>query len=305
MSDLTERWEKLTGDYLDWLAKVRNLSPHTVRAYACDLESFGRWCELAGVNPLESNARRLKGYLVYLVKAGYADKTINRHLSALRKVYEWLERHGEVPSAAFSGVPGRKQKRGLPRTMSDDEVDKLISVCDDSTADGLRDAAFIETLYATGARISEIAALEFDDIDTTEGQVCLFGKGSKERIVPLYDRAILSIARYVSRARPELVAKKKAGPPAKALFVSTRGNDMSADALRARFERHVREAGLDVALSPHAVRHTYATELLGGGADLKTVQELLGHESMATTQIYTHLSVDRLKDATRLAHPRA
>ena len=142
------------------------------------------------------------------------------------------------------------------------------------------------------------------DLDFAQAQVRLFGKGSKERVVPVYARALDVVSRYLSEARPQLARRKKDDEPTNALFVSTRGNRMTADALRTCFERHVRAAGIDGSVTPHAMRHTYATELLSGGADLRSVQELLGHESLATTQIYTHLSVERLKEATRQAHPR-
>lgn len=304
MSEGTQRWDRLCCDYLAWLGSVRNLSAHTVRAYGVDLESFGMWCAREGINPLVASDRRLRGYLTYMVRSRYADKTINRRLSSLRGMYAWLERRGEVATAAFATVPGRKQRKALPRAMRDDEVAKLIESCDESTPDGLRDAAFVEVLYATGARISEVAGLRAVDIDFAQGQVRLFGKGSKERIVPLHDRALEAVTRYLEKARPGLAGRKR-GTPTDALFVSTRGNAMSADALRSAFKRMEAAAGLEVRYSPHAVRHAYATELLDGGANLKAVQELLGHESLATTQIYTHLSVERLKEATQLAHPRA
>ena len=172
---------------------------------------------------------------------------------------------------------------------------------------GLRDRAFLELLYASGARISEVSRLDEGSIDFAGGTVKLFGKGAKERVVPLYDLALDWVERYVREARPALLARAKSSRKKDdlALFVSTRGGRMSADALRTVFERHAVHAGLDPALTPHAMRHTFATELLSGGADLRSVQELLGHESLSTTQIYTHLSVERLKDAARASHPRA
>ena len=168
---------------------------------------------------------------------------------------------------------------------------------------GLRDRALLELLYATGARISEMAGLRVADLDLAGAQARLFGKGSKERIVPVYDSALEWAGRYLREGRPELAARSR--EPRDELFLSTRGNAMSADALRTVFERRVALAGLDPALTPHAMRHTYATELLGGGADLRSVQELLGHESLSTTQVYTHLSVERLREAAARAHPRA
>ena len=160
-------------------------------------------------------------------------------------------------------------------------------------------------MYATGARISEVASLKLEQVDLKNGTVRLFGKGSKERIVPLYESAIEWLKKYLRSSRPALLLKDKAGRAHSALFISGRGNNMSAGSLRKVFSSYLTAAGLDSSLSPHAMRHTYATELLGGGADLRVVQELLGHESLSTTQVYTHLSVDRLKEAAKAAHPRS
>ncbi len=299
-----ERAEGLIDEFLGHLRHVRRLSPHTVRAYETDLRSYLDWCEREGVVATRPDRRVTRRYLTSLVNARYADKTVNRHLSAMRTFFSWIQDHGEEIDESVLAMHGRKLTKSLPKVMSDDDVRRLVSVCDDATYEGLRDHAMVELMYATGARVSEIAGLAPSDIDYTQGEVRLFGKGSKERIVPIYDVALDVTKKYVEEARPSLAAnRKKPGVP-ESLFVSVRGNDMTANALRARFERIARLAGIEIGVTPHAVRHTYATELLDGGADLRTVQELLGHESMATTQIYTHLSVERLKDATRRAHPR-
>jgi integrase/recombinase XerD len=186
--------------------------------------------------------------------------------------------------------------------MSDEDVRKLLGTCETDTPEGVRDRAFLELLYASGARISEVSRLDVSDLNFSEGQVSLFGKGSKERIVPLYPAALSVVRDYLERGRPLL--SKGEDVSGKALFLSVRGRRMSADALRTVFERRVRIAGLDNELTPHAMRHTFATEMLSGGADLRSVQELLGHADLSTTQIYTHLSVERLKEAARQAHPR-
>jgi len=295
---------ELVDEFIGYLSGVRNLSQHTVRAYQSDLEAFLAWCEREGVRPLSVTHRRLRAYLSHMVSAGYADKTVNRRLSSLRSWYRWLEREGIVDAGATASLTGRKAPKTLPKTMSDADADKLIASCDTSSPEGVRDRAFLELLYATGARISEMAGLELRDLSFDESQLRIWGKGSKERIVPIHEGALRAMRTYLQDARPELVARKKKGEPAQAIFVSARGNDMTAAALRARFERQVKIAGIDASLTPHAMRHTFATELLSGGADLKAVQELLGHESLATTQIYTHLSVERLKDVARQAHPR-
>jgi integrase/recombinase XerD len=288
--------------FLGYLADVRGLSANTVRAYACDLDSFASWCEREGVRPLGVTHRQLRAWMMELTSAGYAAKTINRRLSAVRALYRWLVHEGYTTEDAAAAVSSPKIARLLPATLSDKDVVALLESCDVTTDVGLRDRTEIELLYATGARISELSGLDVEDVDFGQGQVRLFGKGSKERIVPVYQAALETVRAYLVRSRPNL--RGKGAPDPKALFRSTRGRRMSADALRRSFEQHVRLAGLDGRITPHAMRHSYATELLDGGADLRSVQELLGHESLSTTQIYTHLSVDRLKAATRQAHPR-
>lgn len=293
--------------YVSQLTGVRGLSENTQKGYASDLADYSRWCERVGVDALNVTHKELRAYLAELSRARYATTTINRRLSAIRGLYRWMSLHGGVPSDAASSVASPKVARVLPKTMTDAEASRLLGDCDVSCPTGLRDRAFLELLYASGARISELSRLDVASLDFAGNSVKLFGKGSKERVVPLYELALDWVGRYLQEARPALLArsKKACNIDDAALFVSTRGGRMSADALRSVFERHVAQAGLDPALTPHAMRHTFATELLSGGADLRSVQELLGHESLSTTQIYTHLSVERLKDAARASHPRA
>ena len=299
-----ERAEGLIDEFLGHLRHVRRLSPHTVRAYECDLRSYLDWCEREGAVATRPDRRVTRRYLTDLVGARYADKTVNRHLSSLRTFFSWMQERGEQVDDSVLAMHGRKLVKSLPNVMTDEDVRSLVAVCDDSKAEGMRDHAMIELMYATGARISELAGLVPTDVDYAQGEIRLFGKGSKERIVPVYETALDVARKYVERSRPTLVAsRKKPGVPT-ALFVSVRGNDMTANALRARFERLVQLAGLENAVTPHAVRHTYATELLDGGADLRTVQEFFFFNDTATTEIYTHLSVERLKSATKQAHPR-
>ena len=299
--------EAFEGDvraFLDYLSGVRNLSNNTVRSYAADLEGYLAWLRREGVRGATVSHRELRRYLAELTRAGYTTRTVNRHLSAIRGLYRWLLTQERVSSDAAAALASPKIARTLPRTMSDADVEALLAGCDRGSDEGVRDAALIELLYATGARISEMARLKVADVDFSRRQVLLFGKGSKERVVPVYERALEATGSYLAGPRAALLARARKPRETAALFISTRGNPMSADALRVCFERHVRRAGIDAGVTPHAMRHTYATELLSGGADLRSVQELLGHESLATTQIYTHLSVERLKEATRQAHPR-
>ena len=291
--------------FIEYLSKVRNLSENTLRSYQTDLLAFEQWCSREGVEVAKVDHRNLRLYLAYLKQAQYSAKTLNRHLSSLRGFYKWMQREKLIATDPALALSNPRAPRNLPHTMTDSDVNRLLESCDSSTAVGLRDRAFLEFLYATGARISEVATLKLEQIDLHNGTVRLCGKGSKERIVPLYESAIEWLKKYLRSSRPTLLLKDKTGRTHSALFISVRGNDMSADSLRKVFSSYLAAAGLDSSLSPHAMRHTYATELLGGGADLRIVQELLGHESLSTTQVYTHLSVDRLKEAAKAAHPRS
>lgn len=291
--------------FIEYLSKVRNLSENTLRSYQTDLLAFQQWCSREGVEVTKVDHRNLRLYLAYLKQAQYSAKTLNRHLSALRSFYKWMQREKLIATDPALALSNPRAPRNLPHTMTDSDVNRLLESCDTSTAVGLRDRAFLEFLYATGARISEVATLKLEQIDLQNGTVRLFGKGSKERIVPLYESAIEWLKKYLRSSRPTLLLKDKSGRAHSALFISVRGNNMSADSLRKVFSSYLAASGLDSSLSPHAMRHTYATELLGGGADLRIVQELLGHESLSTTQVYTHLSVDRLKEAAKAAHPRS
>lgn len=296
-----ERFEACAGRWLGHLSSVRHLSPNTVRGYRQDLEAFLGWARREGVSPLSLSHRDVRGYLAELSRAGYSPRTVNRHLSALRGLYRWMAREGGCADA-LAVVSSLKVPRTLPRSMTDAQACALLATCEGTDPVDLRDRALLELLYATGARISELSRLDVDDVDLAQGQARLFGKGSKERIVPIYASALERVAAYLANGRPSLLRPEGEG---RALFLSTRGRRMSADALRARFERRVAEAGLPASYTPHAMRHTFATELLAGGADLRSVQELLGHESLSTTQVYTHLTLGRLKEAAARAHPRS
>lgn len=294
-------FERLCHEFLGYETEIRNLSANTVRGYESDLAQYCAWAAREGVDALEVEHRDLRRWLAELTQAGYSPATINRRLSAVRGLYRWLLREGHTDKDSASALASPKMARRLPRCVGKQDVARLLACCD-ATPAGTRDRALVELLYATGARISEAAALQVGDVDLAQGLARLYGKGSKERIVPIHDACVSAVRAYLDRARPALC-----GPVAKtqALFVSARGRPMGAQALRARFEALVGRAGLDPSLTPHAVRHGFATDLLEGGADLRSVQELLGHESLSTTQVYTHLTSERLRQAATQAHPRS
>ena len=289
------------ANYCDMLVVERNSSQHTVRNYRLDLLDFGRWAARASVNPLCATRRDMRSYLGDLDYAQYSRRTVNRRLSSIRSFFRWLAAEGLVESNPTDVVSGPKLARSLPRTIPPADMARLLSVWrgSDKPSD-MRNRAILEFLYACGARISETSGLLVDNVDFDTAQVRVFGKGSKERIVPLHELAIASMRDYLFNARPELLAGKESPY----FFVSTRGNQMSPDALRKMFKQSLLAAGLDQTLSPHDMRHTFATDLVEGGADLRSVQEMLGHSSLSTTQIYTHVSISHLKEEHRRTLPR-
>lgn len=297
----------LVDGYLEELKEVRGLSPHTIRAYGCDLSAFLAWCERTSRDPLTLDVRELRSWLAELRQAHYSPRTTNRKLSSLRGFYSWLSERGLASQAAVLTQSGPKTGRHLPKVMSNADVERLLAAADGEEGTWrLFDLALIEFLYASGARIQEVSNLNVGDVDFSRGQARLFGKGSKERLVPLYPKALEALLTYLKVVRPMRAARTAPSniEANDAIFLSTRGNRMSAQALRRRVKALVALSGVSVSVSPHTFRHTYATELLNGDADLRSVQELLGHASLSTTQVYTNLSVERLRDVMDRAHPR-
>ena len=291
------------------LVAERGASANTVRAYRIDLADYGRWAVRQRVDALHTSHKDLRRYLAELDAAGYSRRTVNRRLSALRTFFRWLNVTGKVDVDPTSALQGPKTSKHLPHVIKPADMARLLSIHGKRDALGnereqslsdMRDQAILEFLYACGARISEASGLLCENIDFEAGEARLFGKGSKERIVPLHDLAVSSMKAYAVVARPRLLRDGECPY----FFVSTRGNQMGTDALRKMFKATVRAAGLDDSLSPHDMRHTFATDLLNGGADLRSVQEMLGHASLSTTQVYTHLSAARLKRVHAQAHPR-
>jgi integrase/recombinase XerD len=297
----------LIDDFLAALRSERNYSPHTVRAYGCDLEQFALWLERQALAFDAIGHRDMRHYLAELNRAGYARSTMNRHLSAIKAFYAWLTDENVLDANPTSVVQGAKQPHKLPATLRPEDLDNLL-VDHGDTPSEIRDFTILELLYASGARISEVAGLTLKSIDFDAGSMRVLGKGSKERVIPLYPHVLVLIRDYIRDVRPLLLAKAKAKAdvaPTQALFIGNSGKPLSADSLRKMFKRHMALIGGDTGLGPHAMRHTFATDLLEGGADIRSVQEMLGHESLATTQIYTHISIGHLKETHRKAHPRS
>lgn len=291
----------LVDRFLTHLGVERGYSPHTLRAYSTDLAAFLDWSTRAQVDPLRCSHRQLRLYLAELDRAGYARRTVARRIASLRSFYAFLLSEDLISSDPSAVLMTPKMPSRLPRVVPDDALRALLEAPDDTTPTGQRDGALLELLYATGIRVGELVGLSVGDVDLAQGQARVFGKGAKERIVPLHRRAASRIRLYLQEGRPLLVRSE----PTDALFLSTRGRPLSPEAVRRILNRHLTAAGATVSVSPHALRHTFATHLVEGGADLRTVQELLGHIALSTTQIYTHVSMKRLQDVHRTAHPRA
>lgn len=291
----------LIDRFLGYLAVERGASPNTVRAYSADLTRFLEWAERSDIDPITLTHRQMRLYLAELDRAGYARRTVARRLSAVRSLFAYLVAEGLAPSDPSSVLAAPKIPSRLPKIIPADALAAMLESPDAETPNGMRDRAVLELLYATGARVSEIAELRLGGVDLAQGQVTVMGKGSKERIIPLHRKAVDTVRIYLANGRPRLA--KPAGDDH--VFLSARSRPLSADAIRRIFKQAAAKAGAAHSLSPHAMRHTFATHLIEAGADLRTVQELLGHIALSTTQIYTHLSVKRLQDVHGKAHPRA
>lgn len=301
--DAQSRARELADGFLASLAREGNYASHTVDSYASDLDGFLAWAEGKGIDPIRVTHRQMRSFMSHLDEEGYARSSINRKLSAVKRFSKWLVVEGEIEADAISVVSGPKKAKTLPHRLMPEDIARLLEVWNGDEPVDMRNRAILELMYASGARIAEIAGMRIPDVDFEEQQIRVFGKGSKERIIPIHPMAAHTLLLYIRGARGALAAKAK-GLPTDALFVSARGKAMSADSIRKMFRQSIAEAGLDESLTPHDLRHSFATDLVEGGADLRTVQELLGHASLSTTQIYTHLSASHLKDIHARAHPR-
>ena len=291
--------------FLKSLRAERNLSPHTCAAYARDLKQMAEWVGRAGITSLEGLDRAwLRRYIAFLGQRGYARRSIARKTSSVRSLLRWAVGRGILGHSPAEGLDTPRLDRPLPKVLKAAEAAVLCEIppADDPT--GIRDRAILEVLYGSGVRVSELCSLDVDDLDLVAGTIRALGKGSKERMVPLSPPAIERIGTYLGTARPGFLERSGAPPEPHALFLNARGGRISARSVRAMLAKYLRAEGRPE-LGPHALRHSFATHLLDGGADLRVVQELLGHESLATTQIYTHVSTERLRAVYERTHPRA
>jgi len=299
------RFESLVLDFLSYLELERGLSRNTLNAYRTDLLQYGEFLAGHDLDALAARPADISDFLADLATGNgrppCSAATIHRKAACLRSFYKHLRRDeliGDDPTAALS-APRRAKK--LPQVLNYPEVQKLLAAPTGSEPTALRDRALLETMYGCGLRASETIGLELADVDLAEGLLRARGKGSKERLVPLGRQAIAAIGAYLRGGRPKLVGERHEPK----LFVNFRGGPLSRQGLYKIVQRNARTAGLGGLMSPHTLRHSFATHLLAGGCDLRAVQEMLGHADISTTQMYTHLSGEQLKDVYFRSHPRA
>jgi integrase/recombinase XerD len=290
----------LIDRFVDALWLEHGLSDNTLSAYRADLAGYSRWLGRRGLG-LESAGRDvLLGYLADRVGGGASPRTTARLVSSLRRFYRYLLREGVVSEDPTALVAPPKLGRGLPKSLTEEQVESLLDAPDAGSPLGLRDRAMLETLYATGVRVSELVSLTVSQVNLAAGVIRVFGKGSKERIVPLGEEAVDWLSRYLEDGRKALLKRRASD----AMFPTARGAAMTRQAFWHNLKRYAAAAGIRGPLSPHTLRHAFATHLLNHGADLRTVQMLLGHADLSTTQIYTHVARERLKSLHARHHPR-
>jgi integrase/recombinase XerD len=292
--------ESLMLDFLAYLELERGLSRNTLEAYRSDLLQFGRFLERREVGVTRASHNDLAAFLTELA-GNSAAATLGRKVACLRSFYRHLRREGLIGHDPSADLHGPRKTQRLPRVLTRQEVARLLREPSGTEPHALRDRALLELMYACGLRVSEVTGLELRDVDVEEGMLCARGKGSKERLVPIGRQAIAALEAYVARGRPVLLGARSESK----LFLNRRGGALTRQGLYKIVQGHARGAGLQERMSPHTLRHSFATHLLAGGCDLRSLQEMLGHADLATTQVYTHLSAERLKDAYFSAHPRA
>ncbi len=328
-----------------YLTDERHFSPYTARCYGADLRQYTEFLAeekaiepneqierqtlearrrahenapeadvIASISPttltdlmLDADPDLIRSFLAHLSSLEYSPATLARKIATLRSFYKWAWRHGLAPANPMTAIRTPRQSKRLPKAITIEQIEKLLSTPSDADVLGMRDRALLETLYSTGIRVSELVALDLEDLDEGGEALRVRGKGKKERLVPLGMHALAAIGRYMQMVRDDARYGRswQSAEPRHPLFMNKHGKRLSSRSVRRKLDKYLAEAGLDTDISPHTLRHSFATHLLENGADLRSVQELLGHQSLSTTQIYTHLTSKRLEEAYKQAHPRA
>jgi len=294
--------EELLAKYVRYLELERAISPYTVRNYTNDVRDFLGFLTKEGIDSLEKVSRStLRLYLGQLSDRGTARGSISRKMSALRSFYRYLRREKLIDADPLATLSAPKKERRLPTFLTHGEMAKLIEAPDVSTPQGLRDRAILELLYASGLRVSEITTLDLKDIDLVSRQVRVWGKGAKERGVLMGLPAVQALQQYIDLGRIKLEGKTET----QAVFLNRFGNRIAERRIQHIVRKYARQAGLDLRVFPHIMRHTFATHMLDGGADLRVVQDLLGHARLSSTQVYTHVTQSQIRRKYLAAHPRS
>lgn len=289
--------------FMDYLAVERGLAQNTLESYQRDLSTFVAYVKSSQLDtdPLQCKRTDIVSYLYHLKISGRANATISRNLASLRSFYHFLLRETMINIDPTANVETPKIEKRLPKVLSVNEVERLLLGPDGLTPSGARDKAMLELLYATGIRVSELVSLKLGDLNLSTGFLRCLGKGSKERIIPIGTIAQQTLFHYLRTGRQQFVRQTES----EALFLNHHGEEMSRQGFWKILKKYSRSAGILVDITPHTLRHSFATHLLERGADLRSVQEMLGHADISTTQIYTHVTRNRLKDVYAAAHPRA
>lgn len=333
----------ITDAFTSYLTDERHFSPYTARCYGADLRQFVEYIteeqgieidpaheaaaykarvekskggqDVAGkINGstvttviCDASPETVRGFLASLSDQQYSPATMARKIATLRSFYKWADRAGVVSSNPMTLIRTPRQSKRLPKAITIEQIEQLLAAPGDADVLGSRDRAMLETLYSTGIRVSELVGLNVEDIDLEGEAMHVRGKGRKERLVPLGSHAIAAIGRYIERVKADDRYSQawKQNAETHPLFINKHGQRLSSRSVRRKLDKYLRQVGLDPSISPHTLRHSFATHLLDNGADLRSVQELLGHRSLSTTQVYTHLSTQGLQRAYNKAHPRA
>ncbi|MCA9294658.1 MAG: tyrosine recombinase XerC [Phycisphaerales bacterium] len=332
----------LVEAFLGYLTDERHFSPYTARCYGADLRQYAEWVlDEMGIEPdmeaerqtleriktngvpeggnvagsigpksatvhiCKSNADDIRGYLSFLADQNYSPATMARKIATLRSFYKWALKHHLVNQNPMTMIRTPRQSKRLPKAITVEQVEQLLAAPDDQDVLGARDRAMLETLYSTGIRVSELVDLNVEDMDESAEALRIRGKGKKERMVPLGSHALAAIRHYMNVLQNDERYAPAWSKPNAPLFINKHGGRLSSRSVRRKLDKYLRQVGLDPSVSPHTLRHSFATHLLDNGADLRSVQELLGHQSLSTTQTYTHLTTQRLREAYTDAHPRA
>lgn len=312
-----KQFSPLVQQFLDYLHLEKHFSDYTVKSYGADLIQFGQFLMGQIGHGSSSNATvggtldekhqrveplAIREFLAYLYAQNYTKSTTARKLATLRSFYKFLIRRGVVSLNPLSTIRTPKQEKRLPKCLDLEQVQKLLEAPGDADILASRDRAMLEVLYSSGIRVSELVELDMADLDLQEGVLRVKGKGRKDRLTPIGSQAIKALQRYFEWRSQD---GKSQGQHAARVFLNKHGQPLSTRSVRRKLDKYLVEAGLDPGISPHTLRHSFATHLLNNGADLRSVQELLGHQSLSTTQIYTHLTTNRMKEVYDHAHPRA